>query len=194
MSDFIDLKSNALLSEMKISSALKQRRIFLSNEITRDSLFEVSYFLYKLQDIDRKTNSKESLEIVINSFGGSAYDYGLLVSQIEQMKDDGYTIITTTSSYSMSAGVPISLCGSIRQAYRRGRFMIHTPSSATWGTLQQMQDDAEETNCLWEQYKNIIKTYSNITDEKLEYYRERSKDWYFGFDTALGLSVIDKIL
>lgn len=193
MAEFLKA-TNALTSEMKLSSAIKQRRIFLSDEISRESLFEISYYLYKLQDIDRRTNTKEPIEIVINSFGGSAYDYSMVVSQIEQMKDDGYKIITVTSGYSMSAAVPISMCGSERRAYRRARYLVHTVSSGTWGKLQQMQDDVEETNYLWEQYKDIIKTYSKITEEQLEYYKERSKDWSFSVSEALELGVIDKIL
>lgn len=194
MAEFIDMKSNALAMEMRVSSALKQRRIFLSDEISRDSLFEVSYFLYKLQDLDKKTGTKDDIEIIINSYGGSAYDYSMIVSQIEQMKDEGYTIITTSSGYIMSAAVPIALCGTIRQAYRRTRCMVHTLNSGSWGTLQQIENDVEEMNCLWEQYKDIIKKYSKITDEQLEYYKERSKDWFIPTSEAYELGMVDKIL
>lgn len=194
MAEFFDMKSNVLTMEMKVSSALKQRRIFLSNEIDRDSLFEVSYFLYKLQDIDKRTGKKEPIEIVICSYGGYIYDGSLLVSQIEQMKDDGYEIVTTTSGYGMSMAFIIGLVGSKRQAYRYCRFMCHQPSSGNYGTLQQQENDLEETKFLWNQMKDIIIKNSKITDEQLEECKKLNKDWYLSPTQALELGIIDVIL
>lgn len=194
MAEYLDMRSNLLTTEMKVSSALKQRRIFLSDEITRESLFEVSYFLYKLQDIDLKTNTKEPIELIISSRGGYILDGNMLISLIEQMKDMGYEIITTVGAYAFSMGFMIALVGSKRQSYRYGSFLLHQPSSGNWGTLKEQQEDIKETEKLWELMKTIVKKYSKITDEKLDEIYKCKTDFMMNPQEALELNVIDLIL
>jgi len=187
-------KQNALLNEMRVSSALKMRKIHLSDEIERDVIFEAEYLLGKIVKIDKITNTKQPITIEINSYGGCCYNGLSLISKICQLKDEGYHIITTVSGVAMSMGAMILLAGSERRAYRYSTILFHQPSSATWGTLRDMQDDVDETNRLWELMKTIIKENSNIKEEELNDMYEYKRDWIITPEEALELGVIDKIL
>jgi ATP-dependent Clp protease protease subunit len=185
---------NMLLSEMKVNSALRDRRIFLSDEVDREIIFEVMYFMNRLRDLDRKNGTKENIELIINSYGGSIYDGNSLLSLIEEFKDEGYKIITTVSGVAMSMGFMLMLVASERQVYRYSTLLCHQPSSGSWGTLQQLQDDVDETNRLWKLMKSIIIKNTKITDEQLEEIKKSKTDWIMTPEQALELGVIDKIL
>jgi len=183
-----------LIQEMKINSALKNRRIYLSNEVDRETVFEVIYFLDRLRDIDFKKGTKEDIEIVIDSYGGHIYHGLSLISKQQQMIDEGYRIITTVSGVAMSMGYCVSVVASKRRGYRHSTYLLHQPSSGTWGTLKQMEDDIEETNRLWEKMKNIVKQYTKITEEELETMKREKRDWIFSAEEALKYGIIDEIL
>lgn len=183
-----------LIQEMKINSALKNRRIYLSNEIDRDNIFEVIYFLDRLRDLDIKNKTKENIEIILDSYGGIIYNGNSLVSKIEQLKDEGYKIITTVSGVAMSMGFIIGISSSCRQCYRHATFLLHQPSSGTWGTLKDIEDERDETNRLWEEMKSIVKKYTKITENELEIMKREKKDWIFNAEQALIYGIVDKIL
>jgi ATP-dependent protease ClpP protease subunit len=192
--DLIMQPQNNLIIEMKATSALKNRRIYLSDEFDRDSIFEVVYFLDRIRDIDLRSGRKDKIELIIDSYGGVIYSGNLLLSKIEQLKDEGYEIITTTSGVAMSMGFIAAICGSKRYAYRHATFLVHQPSSGTWGTLKDIEDDRDETNRLWEDMKSTIKKYTKITEAQLNDIKERKHDWILNAQQALELGVIDKIL
>ena len=183
-----------LINEMKINSALKNRRIYLSNEIDRENIFEVIYFLDRLRDLDIKNGIKESIEIIVDSYGGQIYHGNSLLSKIEQLKDEWYKITTTVSGVAMSMGFTLAIASSYRQAYRHATFLLHQPSSGTWGTLKEMEDDIDETNRLWEEMKEIVKKYTKIKEEELEQMKREKRDWIFNAKDALKYGIIDKIL
>jgi ATP-dependent Clp protease, protease subunit len=187
-------KQNMLINEMKISSALRQRKVHLSDEVYRDSIFEVEYLIDKLVKIDQMSGTKEPINLVINSFGGEIYAGLTLISKIEELQDDGYEINTIISGCAMSMGSAISIIGTNRKAYRYSTIMIHQPSSSTFGCLKDQQEDIRETERMWELMKKIIKENSNITEEQLENIYQHKKDWYMNAEEALELGVIDEIM
>jgi ATP-dependent Clp protease protease subunit len=183
-----------IIEELKLTTAIRDRRVYISDSINDKSMFKTIYLIKRIVDLDKKESKKEPIEIIVDSYGGYIYHGLALISLIEQLKEEGYTIITTVQSVAMSMGVMISLTGSIRQASRHTRFMFHQPSSGTWGELEKQQRDVKETEALWVKMKEIIIKYTSITDEQLENMKDRCFDWYLWSDEALKLNVIDKIL
>lgn len=192
--EMIMQSQNSLITEMKINSALRDRRIYLSNEVDRDTIFEVLYFLDRLRDIDLKTGKKLPIEIIIDSYGGIIYNGNSLVSKVEQLKDEGYHIITTVSGVAMSMGFMCLICGSERRAYRHATILAHQPSNWMGGTLQDLEDDVAETKRLWNLMKFMIIKYTIIPESKLDEIKEKKQDWILDSNLALSLNVIDKIL
>jgi ATP-dependent Clp protease protease subunit len=188
------IPQDKLIDEIIVNSALRDRKIYFNSMVTRESVFKVIHLLDRLVELDKKQGTKDDIEIVLDCEGGIIY-FGLaLISKIIQLRNDNYKIITTVYSIGMSMGFMFSIVGSHRRALKYSTLMIHQPSSANWGRLQDMQEDIEETNRLWKLMKEIIIEYTNITDEKLEEIKQRKQDWYMDSSIALSYGCIDEIL
>lgn len=182
------------IEEIKLRSALRDRRVFVNGTIDEDSMFKTCYLLDRIVALDEMNGTKEDIEIIIDSYGGYIYHGLSLISKIEALKDSGYKVVTTANSIAMSMGFMILLVGSKRRALRYSRIMCHQPSSSCWNSLQEMEEGVEETQALWQKMKELIIDNTNITEEQLDDIKARKYDWYFWADEALELGVIDAIL
>lgn len=180
--------------QMKATMALSQRKIFLYDGIDEDSIFECIYYLYRIIDIDKRLEEKQPIYIMINSNGGNVYDCLTLISLIEKMKEDGYKIITVNMGRAFSAGFIISIVGSDRLAYRYSDYMVHDISTLSYGKLQSIKEDMEETERLRHKLYSIIIKYTNITQEELEEWHTKKIDKFFNSEEALKLNIVNKIL
>ncbi|WP_310877149.1 ATP-dependent Clp protease proteolytic subunit [Priestia megaterium] len=180
--------------EMKLNSALRDRRIFISDEVDRESMFKVCYLLDRLAELDKKEGKKRDIEIVIDSYGGIIYHGLALISKMISMQKNGYNIIATVNSVAMSMGFMILICASRRRALEHSRLMCHQPNSGTWGTLQDMEESLEETTALWNRLKKLIIDNTDITNEQLEDIKTRKYDWFMWSEEAKKLNVIDEIV
>lgn len=194
MSEMNFVPVDRFLEEMKINSAMRDRRIFISEEVDRESMFKACYLLDRLTELDKQDGTKKDIEIVLDSYGGYIYHGLALISKIESLRELGYKIITTVNSVAMSMGFMILLCGTERRGLKHSRIMCHQPSSASWGTLQDMEESVEETIELWKRMKELITKYTNITDEQLEDIKSRKYDWFMWSEQAKELGVIDTII
>jgi len=190
------IPNDRIMDEMRINSVLRDRRIFISEEIERDSIFKVMYWLDRLKSLDKKNNTKESIEIVIDSYGGDAYSTIALCSKIKSMINEGYNIITTVHTTAFSGGFWILVCGSERRALPDSRIMVHSIISGSFGKHQEMIDDMEETNTMWKKLKEIVIGNTNITEERLDEIKRLKYDWYFWGSEAIqdNLKVIDYLI
>lgn len=194
MSEMSFVPIDRFAEEMKINSVFRDRRIIISEEIDRESMFKACYLLDRLVAIDKNDNKKNDIEIVIDSYGGHIYHGLSLIGKIESLREQGYKIITTVNGVAMSMGFMILLVGSERRGLKHSRIMCHQPSSASWGTLQEQIESVEETQVLWNRMKELIIKYTHITDEQLEDIKSRKYDWFFWSDEAIKLGVIDHII
>ncbi|MEH7116023.1 ATP-dependent Clp protease proteolytic subunit [Neobacillus vireti] len=194
MSEMNFVSVDRFLEEMKINAALRDRRIFISDEVDRESMFKACYLLDRLEELDKPSGNKKPIEIIIDSYGGYIYHGLALISKILSMRDKGYKILTTVNSVAMSMGFMILLCGSERRGLKHSRIMCHQPSSASWGTLQDMEESVEETQSLWIRLKDLIIKYTNISDGQLEDIKSRKYDWFMWSEEAIELGVIDYII
>ena len=194
-SEILKIKeNNGVLMQMKANMALNQRKIFLYDGVDEDSIFECIYYLYRIIDIDEKLGEKRPVYIMVNSNGGNVYDCLTLISLIEKMKEDGYEIITVNMGRAFSAGFMISIVGSKRLAYRYSDYMVHDVSSFSYGKLQTMREDIEETERLRDKLYSIIVRYTNITREELEEWHIKKLDKFFNSEEALSLNIVDQVI
>lgn len=185
---------NQLQAQMEFSLAVSQRKLYINETITDESVFKYIYYLNKIVSIDKKNNSKEPIEIYINSNGGSVYDGLALISHIEFLKEQGYKIITINMGKAFSMAFLISLVGSERKAYRYSRYMYHEISGGIIGKYHEMLEDLNECAVLSDIVMDIVIKYSNITKEELKDIGERKQDKYFSAKELLDLKGVDLII
>jgi len=188
------LPQDKIIEEMVLNSALRDRKVYFNSMVDRESVFKAIHLLDRIVSLDKKQGTKEDIEIVLDCEGGIIY-FGLaLISRILQLRENGYRIISTVNSISMSMGFIIGIVATHRRALKYSTLMMHQPSSGSWGKLQDMQEDIEETNRLWQIMKEITVKYTDITNEELEDIKQRKQDWYMDSNFALSKKCIDEIL
>lgn len=185
-----------VVQEMCVNSPMRDRKIYLNEEIDRDSIFKLTYWLEKLEKHDKQKGTKEAIEIILDTYGGSAYHTLSAISAIESLKRKGYCIITTVHSTAFSGGFWILISGSKRRAYANSRIMVHNILGGTMGKHQDMIEDMEETEKIWTRLKKVVTDNTNISDEKMEEIKRCKYDWYFWGDEAMDskYKIVDEIL
>ena len=190
----IDLTLNAMVQ----NSALRDRKLYLCDEVTRESIFKIVYYMNRIKDIDDNENIpmelRKPIYIIEDCYGGYVSHGLALLSTIESFKEMGYKIITQVNSVAHSMGFMILILGSQRRALRYSKTMCHQISSGTYGEVQSQDEQLEEHKRLWELLKKIIVDNTKITMEQLEDITTRKFDWYFDSEMALEFGIIDEII
>lgn len=196
--DYGMLMRDALVEEMKLSSAIDNRCIYLSEDVDDDIIFKIDYFISRIVRIDESEgitpHDAKPIKIIVNSYGGSIYDGLGIISKIEYLQEQGYEFHSEIPAYSMSMGSAISQVCKYRTARRYATILYHTPMSGMRGTLSDMDTQMKETHRLWELMKDISLRHTKMTPEYLDSMFQSNKDFYLTPQQALELGVIDDIL
>lgn len=185
---------DTISEQIKINNVLRNRTIYFNEEVNSDSMFKFCYYLDRIVEMDKGKEEKLVIKIIYSSFGGSVYDGLMGVGKLESLIAQNYKIISIVQGYAMSMGQVLPLVATEKLATSHSRFLIHQPSSATWGKLKDMEEDVEETQELWNEMKKIIMKYSEITEEYLDEIKRSKTDKTFWEDSALRMGVINKII
>lgn len=185
---------DSTIEEMKMTSAIKHRTIYMCEDVTEDACFKLNYYLDRIERLDKQTNTKEPITIIISSFGGSIYDGLSSIARVEKMVEDGYEIISIIDAYAMSMGSALSQVASKRYARRYSTILYHQPSSYQQGTYSELEIKLAETKRLWELMKDISKRHTFMTEEYLDSLYKGNKDVYLTPEQCLEMGIIDEII
>lgn len=166
------------------------------NEKVNDITEAYNEIKWALKRINVENDIKiPSLIINLNTPGGDCYA-GLAMHDL--IKDNKYPgdINIIAQGHVMSMGIPILLSIPFegRFAYSNTTFMIHSASGLAIGCVDEIEDSLAEIKRLNKIIYKIITDNTKITQEQLEHYEERKKDWIIDAQTALELGLISKIL
>lgn len=193
--DDVDFRFPNMLSEnMKLSLALNQRKILINEIISDEVSLEVLYYISKIRTHDNLLGTKDPIEIYIDTNGGDAFAGFAIVDMIEQLKNDGYEVVTINMAKSFSAGMIIAISGSIRKAFSRSRYMLHDAASGAIGKARELRESLEETEIIRDIYFDIIEKYTTITREDIENWIDRKYDKFFSAKELMELKGVDVIL
>jgi ATP-dependent protease ClpP protease subunit len=81
---------------------------------------------YSFGHFYKSTVKDQDYHIIINSFGGSAYDLLGIVNRIEEIQSKGFHVTTEIYGYGMSAGAIIFLAGDTRIIHSNSAIMLHS--------------------------------------------------------------------
>jgi ATP-dependent Clp protease, protease subunit len=192
------LPQDRIIEEMKLNSAIRDRRIFVNEVIDSDVSFKTVYFLDRIVSLDNKSNipisERESIEILIDSPGGHISSGLSIISKVEELKDIGYKIITTDQASASSMAFMLLIVGSERRAYRYSNALAHQPSQWIGGTLQELEDEISELKRLWNLMKMLILKYTKIPESRLDEVKEKKQDWILTPSQALEMGCVDYIM
>lgn len=174
--------------------AFQNRKLMVYDDVDDASMFRCIYTLMRIREADKKLGTKEPIEILINSCGGTVYDGLSLISLIENMKDDGYTIITTNMGYAFSMGFLISIVGSVRKSFRYATYLHHDMSSMNYGKLAFMEEEINDMRILRKRVDDIVLKYTKLTQADLDEINNKKLDKRFTAEEALALKICDEVL
>ena len=191
--------SNGLITEMKINSAMRDRRIFLNGVVDEDLSFETCYFLNKIKDLDDKENipveKRGKITLVINSYGGSVIWGNAIIGVIENLKSIGYRIDGVVQGFAYSMAFDILICCTHRYAYRLADVMLHQTQTGHYpDDLVALERDVEYTKKQWEKSVDYYVKYTDISREKIQEVYDKRINWYMDVEEAKKYRVIDEIL
>lgn len=194
MEQFMPPVMNTSSTLIRRNMAINQRRILINDDIDDNISAEVQYYLYSIMELDKENGTKEPIEILIDSNGGSIESGLSMVSLIESMKDNGYKIITINAGKAYSMGFVLSIIGNERKSYRYSSYMFHDASSGTIGKVAEMEEQVEETKRLRSIVDNLVYKYTDITQQMIDDWHKRKIDKYFSVEDAKSLNIVDKVV
>ena len=188
------------IEEIKFKEAVEYRNVYLIEEIDRETIFKTKCLIEKIVRLDKLKGLKpvdcEPISVHISSYVGSVHSTLYLISYIRHLQRLGYKFYTYVGEVAMSGGFFLSIIGDKRFAYEYSTLLFHDPRDFAYGlrTTEDSRRVAREFEEEWKRLKGIVLEYTNIPEEKLEYYVGRKEDWIIFPDEAKEYGIIDEIL
>lgn len=173
------------------------RTIYLNTGISSEAVTEGVIAIMKINAYDDEQEARlkdyvrQPIKVVVDSYGGSVYDGISMVSAISTSKTPvhGYCY-----SKAMSMGYLIYISAHKRFAHEYSTFMHHQLSGGSYGTNQDIQEDAIQKDKLNKMLMKIVRKRTKITKEQIKEKNERKQDWFFTGKEAVKLGVVDELL
>jgi ATP-dependent Clp endopeptidase proteolytic subunit ClpP len=134
----------------------------------------------------------ETIEIEINSPGGSVLDGYRIYNSLVQMRSRGVQVIATVNTLAASMGSVILMAANVIKIVEGGRIMIHDASQTVSGTSE---DHTRAAKNLEEISEEIATIYSNRTGSTVEEMRDlMKKETWMGAKEAVDRKFADEIM
>ena len=176
---------------------VEERTFYLNTGVDSEAITESIIGILKINSYDDKQEEKlkdyerKPIKVIVDSFGGIVYDGMGLVNAITSSKTPVHTYCY---SKGMSMGLLIFISGHKRFIHEHATLMFHQLSSMTYGTNQDILEDAENNNKLNNMLMKIVKKRTKITEEQIKEKNERKQDWFFTGKKAIKLGAADKLI
>lgn len=185
------LVEGGMVSEYFYLKDLKQRKLFLTEEISQYSVGDIvkNILQYNREDRGLKPEGRQPILLYVASNGGDV-DAGFeLIDVIMSSKTPVYTI---NLGYQYSMGFLIGLAGHQRYATKNAKVLMHDGSNFVYNSGAKAQDQMEFNRRVEERVKRYILSRSNMTSE--EYDSKLRVEWYLFSDEAKEKGFVDYII
>jgi len=172
-------------------SLLDNRIVILNGEIMEQMVEKVCRKLIYLGTL--KTKRKRKVKIILNSVGGEVYLGLLIFNCIKDLTKKGIKVEIETRGLAASMGCIILQAGTVRQASKYTRFLIHEISTFTFGKTSEVKEQAEEMVKLNNLLREILAERSGKTPEEIEELWHK-KDVWMSAQEAKDFGLIDEII
>lgn len=166
---------------------LKDRIVFVGDEITRDSANLVIAQLLHLESQDPDAD----IYMYINSPGGEVYAGLGILDTMNYIKPDISTICVGMAASMASVLLAAGTKGK-RIALPNSMIMIHQPSSGVQGQQTDIQIVADETKWIRRHLNELLSEYTGQPFERVD--KDTERDNYMRADAALEYGLVDRVL
>lgn len=172
--------------ELKIEDILlKNRRLFLFQNVTNESMEKIIKQLFILDLLNKKP-----IYLYINSPGGSVSDGFALINTMINLKSPVYTII---NGEACSMGGLISIVGKKRLMTKNSFWMGHDMRGGIWGDYSgKVEHRANYIQKLWKVLENHLKQYTKLSKQDLQ--QLRNGELWLDAKECLQKGIIDAII
>ena len=170
---------------------LKQRKLFIDDEICQETIFDITRHIlqFNKEDRDVPVEERQPILLYISSNGGNVDDGFELIDVIENSKTPIYTI---NLSYQYSMAFLIGIAGHKRFATKNAKFLMHDGSQFLYSSGAKVQDQMKFQEKVEKRIKNYVLSKSNITSK--EYDSKYRIEWYLFADEAKANGFTDYII
>ena len=170
---------------------LKQRKLFIDDEICQETIFDITRHIlqFNKEDRDIPVEERQPILLYISSNGGNVDDAFELIDVIENSKTPIYTI---NLSYQYSMAFLIGIAGHKRFATKNAKFLMHDGSQFLYSSGAKVQDQMKFQEKVEKRIKNYVLSKSNITSK--EYDSKYRIEWYLFADEAKANGFTDYII
>lgn len=182
---------NGFLEDMFYLRDLKQRKLFISVNISQESVDEAVRHIMQFnhEDIGTPVESRKPIILYVASNGGDVDAGFTLIDAILCSETPVYVV---NQGYQYSMGFLIGLAGHKRFAMPHAKFLMHDGSQFIYNSGAKAQDQMEFNKKLEERIKQYVLSRTNITSEM--YDAQMRKEWYMFADEAKELGVVNYII
>ena len=187
----IELDENFGLHEALYLKDLKQRKLYLDEDISNETVFDAVRAIYQFNAEDKNVPVEERKPILLylTSRGGDM-DAGFeLIDAILNSKTPVYTV---NLGYQYSMGALIGIAGHKRYATKHAKILIHDGSMMTFDSGTKVVDQVRFHEKIFARIKKYLIERSKITSE--EYDAMRRAEWYMFADEAKEKGLVDYII
>jgi ATP-dependent protease ClpP protease subunit len=185
---------NPIISEMKIKSA-NNKRIYINGAIDEDIATEVSYYVNKIIEMDKKIdNPVKEVTFLINSFGGSVVFGNSIIANIIRLKSLNYHTIAIIESCAFSMAFDIICHCDERIGYECSQFLLHQTQMGQDGELKEFEREIVFQKKVWDLSVDYYVKNTKLTRERVNEIYDRKENYFFLSQEALENGSIHKII
>lgn len=186
----ITLEANDIAHEQSMREASEwENRIFVFDSAVGAS--SVQECMRVLGMWVRRDHAQD-ITVVFNSPGGSVFDGLALYDFIQQLREAGTRVDTTTLGIAASMGGILLQAGETRRMSRHSYLLIHEVSSGAHGKMSELEDELKFANRLQTRCVDILASRSKLSASKIKT-KWRRKDWWLDAYEALDQGFCDEV-
>jgi ATP-dependent Clp protease protease subunit len=173
------------------------RILMLGTQVYQSSVGELikQIISYNMQDDYQEEKEKgyvrKPITLIINSYGGSAYDGWALINAIETSNTP---IIGVVIGSAMSMALAVFVACHQRIMGLFSTLMYHEVASGVDGNLTEIKQTVEEMERMQDQYDAYLIDKTKLVEEKLMSVRQKKDNWYINSEEAMKYGIADGIM
>ncbi len=141
---------------------------------------------------ERNATEPLTIELVIDSPGGSVFDGFHLIDYIDRLQAQGHVVNTTAYGMAASMAGVLLQVGQTRRMGKNALILIHEASFGAMGSFGKVEDQVKMVELMHNRILELFASRSTLSKAKIKN-RWSRKDWWIDAQESKKLGFIDEI-